>query len=49
MVDQQMLGMVISDMIFRVFGFRPSMSICDTFAGQVIEEAHAVGAQLELP
>jgi hypothetical protein len=49
MVNPEMLGMVISDLIFRAFGFGPSKNICDEFAGKVIEEAHAVGANLEMP
>lgn len=48
-MDKEILGMVISDIIFNVFGFGPSKSICDPFAEAVLAEAASVKYQMKLP
>jgi hypothetical protein len=45
-IEKEILGMVISEVIFRLTGFGPSRSICDVFAGQVIAEANAMHQDL---
>jgi hypothetical protein len=42
--DPQILGMLVSECIFRLYGFGPSQSLCQPFAEQVIAEATRVGA-----
>lgn len=49
MIDAQMLGMIVSQMIFEMFGFGPSRSICDEFAEKVIQEAESVNYRIEVP
>jgi hypothetical protein len=49
MIDKELLGMIISNLIFEHFGLGPSKSICDPFAGQVIAEASAINFDLEVP
>jgi hypothetical protein len=49
MIESEMLAMVISEMVFEMFGFGPSKSICEPFAQAVIAEAQAVNYPLELP
>lgn len=44
-----MLGMVLSEAVFRLTGFGPSKALCDEFAERVIEQADAVGQTLMLP
>jgi hypothetical protein len=47
MIDEELLGMIISNLIFEYFGLGPSKSICDPFAKQVIAEARAVNFDLK--
>jgi hypothetical protein len=49
MIESDRLAMVISEVIFQMFGFGPSRSICEPFAKEVIAQAQAVGHPLELP
>jgi hypothetical protein len=37
--NEEELALIISDVLFRAFGFGPSQSICKPFAQQVIAEA----------
>jgi len=46
MIDQRLLGMAFSELVYHAFGFGSSRSICDPFAEQVIAEARAVGYDL---
>jgi hypothetical protein len=48
-MDKEKLAMVISDMMYQVFGFGPSKSICEPFAEQVLAEAKVVNYLLEMP
>ena len=48
MIDKDMLSMIISDTVFRLFGFGPSKSITDPYAEAVIAEAEKVTHQLRM-
>jgi flagellar motor component MotA len=42
--NADLLGMMIAETIFTLYGFGPSQSICKPFAQQVIREAEQVKA-----
>lgn len=48
MASPDILGMITSDLIFRVTGFGPSQSICKPFAEQVLAEASAANYEMTL-
>jgi hypothetical protein len=47
-MDEELLGMLISELVYRATGFGPSQSITRPFAAQVLAEAKTVNYQLKL-
>jgi hypothetical protein len=44
-----LLGMILSEAVFRLTGFGPSRGLCDEFAERVLAQAETVGHPITLP